>query len=124
MNETSTRIRLRPVNALLVLLALNQGFLLSAALAASGSGALMLVLGFASVLVPGLVAGYLTARRPLWVGALGAALVYAIGLVWLRVAFGELTAGMLLFDVGSDVAQAAIMVGACVGAHALRRRLG
>lgn len=115
--------RIHPVLALGLLLVTHAILTGGAVALGNQNEALVLLLGLASLVLPGLAAGYLTASRPLLVGVAGAALSYALGLLWLYASLGAIPIGLLRFSLGDDIAQAALMIGACVGGQALRRRL-
>ena len=122
MPSSIATLKLAPAHAAVALVSCHVVLLL-AALALAALGPVSEVIGLSSIVLPGLLAGYLTRSHPAVVGAVGAVAIYALGLLVMLLTSGGLSVGLLLFSATSDVAQAAITLAACVGGHVLRRRL-
>ena len=122
MSSSFARLELSPPQAIAVLVATHIALVL-AAIGLGSFGAVSEVVGLLSVLAPGMLAGYLTKSKPVLVAAIGSVANFGFGLLASLLMFGALPLSMMLFSFASDLLQAAITVGACVGTFALRRRL-
>jgi hypothetical protein len=115
------RVSIRPASAVALLIGV-QLFIGALLLVVAPTDAFDDIIVLAAILVAASVAGYFTSSSPFFVGAVGALLPYAVGLIWFTVMLGRVPTGLSLVTA-ADLARVVVTVAACVCAHVLRRHV-